>query len=102
MTEIVLSLAVVSAVITSICFISVAIVRKFNSRLSPYRIFAITDVFVGICVAGYAVYDILNSVGWFAGLLGVLLLIFVIPIVAVLLLADFLIWFFKCRKKNQL
>ncbi|MGN0710460.1 MAG: hypothetical protein ACI4LO_01775 [Anaerovoracaceae bacterium] len=102
MAEIVLSLVAISAVIASICFISVAIIRKFNRSLSPYRIFAIADIFVGICVAGYAVYDILTSVGWFAGLLGVLLLIFVMPIVAALLLADFLVWFLKNRKKNRL
>ena len=69
-----------------------AVAAKRGRKVSPYRIFAITDGIIGGIVAAYSVYDIMTDTGYFAGLVGVLLLIFVLPIVAVLLLGDFICW----------
>ena len=69
-----------------------AVAAKRGRTLSPYRIFAITDGIIGVIVAASSVYDIMTDTGFFAGLVGTLLLIFVLPIVAVLLLGDFICW----------
>ena len=60
-------------------------------KVSPYKIFAAADLLVGLLVAAYAVHDIVNAVGFFGGLLGALLLIFVMPMVAALLISDFIL-----------
>ena len=74
---------VISAVTTSIlcvCSFAIAIMKQIKPDASKYKIFAWTDGLIGIGVIAYAVYDIMTSTGWFAGLLGMLLLMFVIPI----------------------
>ena len=83
-----------------ICICSV-VVAKWGRVVSPYRIFAITDVIIGVCVAVYSVYDIMTDTGFFAGLVGTLLLIFILPIVAVLLLGDFICWRVHVTKKKR-
>ena len=96
--ELVLAIAA-ALTIAAVCSLAVSIGRKFCRRTSPYLVFAGADILIGICVAAYAVYDIQTDTGWFAGLLGTLLLIFVLPIVLVLLLADVLVW--KLKKPKQ-
>jgi type III secretory pathway component EscT len=49
---------------------------------------------------GYAVYDIKTSTGWFAGIIGALILMLVVPVLVVLLLGDFVVWFIR-RKNNS-
>ncbi|MDY3281340.1 hypothetical protein [Dysosmobacter sp.] len=85
--------------IAAVCSLAVSISRKVRSSVSPYLVFAVTDILIGVCVAAYAVYDIQTSTGWFAGLVGVLLLIFVVPITAVFLLADIIVWLVKRPKQ---
>lgn len=84
-----------------LCFLTITIQKKFRPSLSPYRIFALTDIVIGLCVLGYALYDFATDTGWFAGLTGMLLLIFVLPINLLLLLIDFLIWKKKSSKKAK-
>ena len=55
---------------------------------SPFFVFGVVDGVLCVLVAAYAAYDIATDTGWFAGLLGTLLLIFVVPALAALLLAD--------------
>ena len=86
---------VISAVTTSIlcvCSFASAIMKRIKPDASKYKIFAWTDGLIGIGVIAYAVYDIMTSTGWFAGLLGMLLLIFVIPVVVLLLIIDFILY----------
>lgn len=78
--------------IVFICFLAISIARRVNQQLSPYLVFAIADGFLGLCVSAYAVYDLITDTGWFAGIVGTLLLIFVMPIILILLLADFLLY----------
>ena len=87
--------------IAFLCFLTITVLKKFRPGLSPYRIFALTDIVIGLCVFGYALYDIATDTGWFAGLAGMLLLIFVLPINLLLLLIDFLIWKKKNSKKTK-
>ena len=97
--EFILALAAIALTIAAVCSLAVSIGRKLCKQASPYLIFAVTDILIGICVVAYAVYDIKTSTGWFAGLLGTLLLIFVLPIVLIFLLADVLVRRLKKTKK---
>jgi len=74
------------------CLLIICMVRALGKKASAYRIFAITNGILAVLVTGYAVYDILTDTGWFAGLLGVILLVYVVPVFLVLLLLDFIVW----------
>ena len=82
-----------------LCFLAVMIAAKISAAVSPYRVFAITAGLTGLCVTGYAIYDIATDAGFFAGIVGILLLAISIPITIVLLLADFLVW--KLKKDGE-
>ena len=94
--EFLFAFAAVAFSIAFLCFLAVSISRRVKTDISPYRVFAVVDGLIGLCVAAYAVYDILTDTGWFAGMLGIVLLLLVLPITLVLLLLDFLVW--KVRK----
>ena len=85
-----------------LCFLAITFSKKGNKNISPYRLFAIVDGVIGAGVLAYAVFDITTDTGWFAGVTGVLLLIFVMPIILILLLGDFLVWQFRKRKENKI
>ena len=95
---IILILAFVSSILF-ICFLCVSIftlvAEKNNKKVSKYKMFAIIDGCIGVLVLAYSIYDIKTDTGWFAGLLGTILLLFVLPIVLLLLLADFIVWRIK-------
>ncbi|MDD6816815.1 MAG: hypothetical protein PUE84_10265 [Firmicutes bacterium] len=94
--------AIVSSILfvclLAVCGVSWLAARK-GKNVSPYKIFAAADLLVGLLVAAYAVHDILTSVGFFGGLLGVLLLLFVMPVVAAFLVIDFIL---AVRKKRRI
>ncbi len=73
--------------------------ERRGRKFSAYRIFAIVDICIGLLIITYAVWDIWTDSGWFAGLVGGLLLIFVEPVVLVLLMADYIIWRVRGREK---
>ena len=94
-----------AAIVSSILFVCLLAVcgaswlaARKGKNVSPYKIFAAADLLVGLLVAAYAVHDIVNAVGFFGGLLGALLLIFVMPMVAALLVIDFIL---AVRKKRR-
>lgn len=97
--EAILALAAAFFSIVFLCFLAVSISQKVSKNSSPYRVFAVADGLIGLCVAGYAIYDILTDTGWFAGVTGVILLVTVLPITLVLLLADLLVW--RLRKSKD-
>lgn len=84
--------------IVFLCLLVVSIGKKIKPTVSPYRMFALADGILGVCVSAYALYDFATDTGWFAGLTGMLLLMFVLPINIVLLIADFLVWKVKTTK----
>lgn len=55
---------------------------------------------LGISVAAYAVYDILTDTGWFAGLMGSVLLIYVVPLIVLLFVIDFVLYR-RSKKKGR-
>ena len=98
--EITLAIIAIALTIAAVCSLAASIGRKLSKSISPYLVFAVTDILIGICTAAYALYDIQTDTGWFAGLFGTLLLIFVLPVVLVLLLADLVVWKLKKPKKQ--
>ena len=95
-----------AAIVSSILFVCLLVVcgvswmaARKGKKVSPFKIFAAADLLVGLLVAAYAVHDIVNAVGFFGGLLGALLLIFVMPVVAAFLVIDFIL---AVRKKRRI
>ncbi len=93
--EFVLVIAAIILSLLFICFCGISIAERLNKNVSPYRVFAIVDSCIGVCTIVYDIYDIKTDTGWFAGLFGTLLLMFVVPISVALLVADFIIWKLK-------
>ena len=70
----------------TICLMVCCIAGKICHGISFYRVFAFTDIIMTAIAVGYAVYDIKTSTGWFAGIIGALILMLVVPVLVVLLL----------------
>lgn len=85
-------------IITLSSFAIAKILKKFAKNASPYLLFAIADIFIGLLILGFAVYDFNTAEGEFAGILGELALLIGKPIVVVLLIIDAIAWF-KSRRK---
>lgn len=98
--EMVLAIAAIVFSIISICLVVCCIAEKINSQVSLYKVFAIADIVLAVLAGGYAVYDIRTDAGWFAGLLGALIMFMGMPVFAVLLLGDWVVWLVN-RKRNR-
>ena len=98
--EVVLAIAALVLSIISICLVVCCIARKINSQISLYKVFAIADIVLAVLAGGYAVYDIRTDTGWFAGLLGALIMFMGIPVFVVLLLGDWVVWLVN-RNRNR-
>lgn len=92
-------LAAVVFTIVFVCFLAVSISQRLHKNISPYRVFAVTDGVIGIGVVIYAVYSIMTDTGWFAGFIGVALLVVALPSIVILLILDFFVW--KSKKSNK-
>ena len=93
----------VAAGLFTMLFVSFGVLtlaRKLWKTVSPYRVFALVNGCIGLAVLIYAIYDIKTDTGWFAGLFGVMLLVFVLPFPAVLLVIDFAVWLFHKIQKR--
>lgn len=100
--ELILALAATVCSILSICFIVIAVAKQIKSKVSGYVIFAWTDGIISIAVTIYAIYDMLTDTGWFAGIVGMLLLIFAVPAAVLLLAADLILYRInKNKSKNK-
>ena len=78
-------------------FLFTGIVLAIRETTSPYCAFAIVNFVLGIGTAVFSIYDIKTDTDeWFQGLVGILLLAFVIPFIIVLLFIDWIAW-----KKNN-
>ena len=85
-------------IITLSSFIIAKILKKLAKNASPYLLFAIADIIIGLLILGFAIYDFNTAEGEFAGILGELALLIGEPIVVVLLIIDAIAWF-KSRRK---
>ena len=91
-THIIWVIVTVISSLLFICFLSIAIIKQIKKESSAYKIFAWTDAVIGILTIIYAIYDILTDTGWFAGILGYMLLVYVLPIIILLLIIDYVIY----------
>ena len=98
--EMVLAIAAIVFSIISICLVVCCIAWKINSQISLYKVFAIVDIVLAVLAGGYAVYDIRTDTGGFAGLFGALIMFMGMPVFAVLLLGDWVVWIVN-RKRNR-
>ncbi|MBP0968421.1 MAG: hypothetical protein J5722_12360 [Oscillospiraceae bacterium] len=90
----------VYAAILFVCFLFTGIVKQIRKKASSYCIFAAVDFVIGIGVSVYSVYDIkFDTDEWFKGLLGTVLLVYVVPFIILLLIIDLILW--KKRKSKQ-
>ena len=85
-------------IITLSSFIITKILKKFAKKASPYLLFAIADILIGLLILGFAIYDLNTAEGEFAGILGELTLLIGEPIVVVLLIIDAIAWNMSRRK----
>ena len=93
--ETILMIALIMAVIEQLI---TKIVEVMGCKASPYLVFAIVDIVVGLLIL--ALWDLRNSVGEFAGIFGQLSLMIGEPIAAVFLIGDLIVW--KVSKKAAL
>lgn len=98
--EVVLGICAVTISILCVCSLAIAIARQIKPDASIYKVFAWTDGLIGIGVIAYAIYDILTATGWFAGLVGMLLLLFVVPVVLLLVVIDYVIYTRNRKRKH--
>ncbi len=85
-----------------IIFLTALIANKCGKKApSPCGVFAIVDLILMLGTSIYVVYDITTGVGWFAGLVGVLLLIYVLPCMLLLLMIDGVVALVIWRKKRK-
>ncbi len=97
---VIFEIAAVIASVLCLCFFVIAVVRQFRPDASSYRIFAWTDGLLGITVTAYAVFGIMiDTGGLLSGFLGLILLIYVVPMIILLLAADFILY--KRNKKRS-
>ena len=87
-------------IITLSSFIIAKILKKFAKKASPYLLFAIADIIIGLLILGFSIYDFNTAEGEFAGILGELALLIGEPIVIVLLIIDAIAWY-TSRKKTK-
>ena len=77
------------AVISGIILIIRQICRVRQKKMpSPFLLFGIMNALFLLFMVGYGIYDILTDTGFMAGIMGFLCLVYVVPALAILLLAD--------------
>jgi len=80
--------------------LGLCIAAKLNKSISSYRLFAVVNSIIGIGCVIFAIYDIRTDDGFMAGLLGYMILMFVVPFILLMLLIDYLFW--KRKMKNDI
>lgn len=82
------------------CFLFTGAVKQIKETISTYCVFAVVNFVIGIGISIFSIYDIkINTDEWFGGLIGTVLLVFVIPFIILLLIIDFIVW--KKSKSKQ-
>lgn len=82
------------------CFLFTVAVKQIKKNISPYCVFAIVNVVIGIGISIFSIYDLkIHSDEWLGGLVGAVLLVYVIPFIMLLLIIDFIVWKISKSKK---
>ena len=86
--------------IVIIAVIVIIVSNKMGKKKSPFLLFAIVDIVIGLLLLAFAIYDF-TSVGEFAGIFGQLALIIGEPVVGGLLLIDIIVWVIYKKNKKK-
>ena len=97
----VIMLAVIMASIAIVTFSIVFIMKRAKPELSPYKVYAITDLVGGCLFAIYGIYDILTDTGFLAGILGMMILVYVVPCFAVSLVIEYIVYKRKTKHSTR-
>ncbi len=85
-----------------IVFWTVHIGESMNKRIiSPFVLFGVLEGLLAIAFAIWGIYDLMTDEGWFAGLVGLVVLIYVVPFLVIAVVIDILIAR-VIRKKTKL
>ena len=87
--------------IVIIAVIVIIVSNKMGKKKSPFLLFAIVDIVIGLLLLAFAIYDFHTSVGEFAGIFGQLALIIGEPVVGGLLLIDIIVWVIYKKNKKK-
>lgn len=94
-SEEIMYFVLVALAIILVAAVVIAISRSMGSKVSPFLLFGIVDIFFGLLILSYALFDFHTATGEFAGILGTVALMIGEPVVLVLLLADVIVWLIK-------
>ena len=96
-----IALAVASIFLWIIIFIGFIMKKIDKPQISPYKMFAVMDIILIIVLGIWSVYDIKTDTGFLAGIGGTLGLMYGEPILAGLLLIDFIVYKVNMKKQNN-
>ena len=82
----------VAVAIILVAALVIGISRSMGIKASPFLLFAAVDIFFGLLILSYALFDFHTATGEFAGILGTVALMIGEPVVGVLLIADIIAW----------
>lgn len=94
-----------SGVITILSWITVILSKIAERRTKPVNIcvlFGVINLLALAIAIGYGVYDIKTDTSIFLpGIIGTLILLFVVPFLAVLLIVDIIVYFVKRKRSGK-
>ena len=98
----VIAMAFIYSAILFICFLFTWVIKLIKKTISPYLVFAVVSFVIGIGISIFSVYDMkIHEDEWFGGLVGAVLLVYVVPFIILLLIIDLIIWKVRKSKKKR-
>ena len=100
--EILRFVTTIYSAILFICFLFTWVIKLIKKTISPYLVFAVVSFVIGIGISIFSVYDMkIHEDEWFGGLVGAVLLVYVVPFIILLLIIDLIIWKVRKSKKKR-
>ena len=100
--EIIRFMTTAYSAILFVCFLFTWVIKLIKKTISPYLVFAVVNFLIGIDISIFSVYDMKSHADeWFGGLVGAVLLVYVVPFIIILLIIDFIIWRISKSKKKR-
>lgn len=94
-------LFVLSAIVLTIASLvlgAFCVLRHLKKEWSPYYSFGLINVILMVIAVCYAIYDLMTDVGMLAGIKGYFTLMYIVPVLAVLLIGDIVLYRIKKKK----
>lgn len=90
-----------TSILSWIAVILSRIAEGFGKPVNICVLFGGIDLLAIVIAVGYGIYDIMTDTGFLAGLWGYLILIYVVPFLAVLLIVDIIVYFVKRKRSGK-